>query len=79
MGISKDPYGYPNEILKEGTAGEGLIRALIVLMNKIKENPSEYPEAMELCNLTSIYKNKGDRNNFDSYRGVFRTTFLETC
>ena len=76
IGISKDPYGIPNEILKEGIAGNGLIKALVVLMNKIKDNPKDYPEAMNLCNVTSIYKNKGDRNKFDSHRGVFRTTFL---
>ena len=40
MGIFKDPCEYPNEILKESTAGEGLIRALVVLKNKIKEDPS---------------------------------------
>ena len=78
MGISKDPYGHPNEIFQEGVCGDGLIRALVILMNKLKENPSEYPAAMELCNVTSIYKNKGDRNEFDSHRGVFRTTSLRT-
>ena len=31
---------------------------------------------MELCNVTTIYKNKGDKSSFDSYRGVFRTTSL---
>ena len=50
IGISKDPYGIPNEILKEGIAGNGLIKALVVLMNKIKDNPKDYPEAMNLCN-----------------------------
>ena len=45
-------------------------------MNKLKDNPQEYPAAMEVCNITSIYKNKGDRNLFDSHRGVFRTTTL---
>ena len=57
-------------------AGDGLFRALVILMNKLKENPKEYPKAMELCNVTSIYKNKGNRNKFDSHRGVFRTTAL---
>ena len=31
---------------------------------------------MDICNVTSIYKNKGDRNSYDSHRGVFRTTTL---
>ena len=59
IGISKDPYGIPNEILQEGIAGNGLIKALVVLMNKIKDNPKDYPEAMNLCNVTSIYKKLG--------------------
>ena len=75
-GISKDPYGHPNELFQEGVAGDGLLRAVVVLMNKLKENPQEYPASMEICNVTSIYKNKGDRNSFNSYRGVFRTTSL---
>ena len=67
-GISKDPHGHPNEIFKYGVAGEGLIKAVTKLMNKLKDNPKEYPEVMNICNVTSIYKNKGDRNVFDSYR-----------
>ena len=75
-GISKDPHGQPNELFKPGIAGEGLIKALTRLMNKIKENPQHYPPAMDLCNVTMIYKNKGDISSFDSHRGVFRTTVL---
>ena len=45
-------------------------------MNKIKSNPKEYPPSMDLCNITSIYKNKGDKSDFNSHRGVFRTTTL---
>ena len=62
MGTSKDPYGLPNELFKKGVAGKGLINAIVKLMNAIKESPKEYPSVMELCNVTSIYKNKGDRN-----------------
>ena len=40
-------------------------------MNKIKDN-QEYPKSLELCIITSIYKRKGDRNNLNNYRGVFR-------
>ena len=76
MGISKDPYGLPNELFKPGLAGDGLLKAVRIIMNKIKDNPQDYPEAMEMCNVSSIYKNKGDRSSFDSHRGVFRTTVL---
>jgi hypothetical protein len=70
-GISKDPYGHPNELFKEGIAGEGLLKAILKLRNKLKSNPSEYPNVMGLCNVTTIYKNKGDKTDFNSYRGVF--------
>ena len=76
MGISQDPYGHPNEIFKYGVAGDGLISAVTTLMNKLKDNPKDFPTVMSLCNVTSIYKNKGDRNVFDSHRGVFRTVSL---
>ena len=75
-GISKDPYGHPNELYKDGVAGQDLIKAVTTLMNKIKDNPQEYPTSLDLCNITSNYKHKGDKNDFDSYRGVFRTTTL---
>ena len=45
-------------------------------MNMLEDKPNDYPEVMDICNVTSIYKNKGDRNVFDSHRGVFRTTTL---
>ena len=76
IGISKDPHGQPNELFKEGVAGAGLINAVTKLMNLLKDNPKEYPECMDVCNVTSIYKNKRDRNSYDSHRGVFRTTTL---
>ena len=41
MGISKDPYGLPNELFKPGIAGDGLLLAVTSLMNKIKANPKE--------------------------------------
>ena len=76
VGVSKDPYGWPNELFKKGIAGKDLLRGVTILMNKIKENPQDYPTSMDLCNVTSIYKNKGDISSFDSHRGVFRTTIL---
>ena len=75
-GTSRDPFGYPNELFKSNVSGEDLKEATLKLMNKIKENPQDYPTSMDLCNVTSIYKNKGDISSFDSHRGVFRTTIL---
>jgi exonuclease III len=75
-GTSKDPHGHPNELFKSDVAGEDLVTAVTMFMNRLKANPQDYPMSMELCNVTSIYKNKGDRSSFDSHRGIFRTMVL---
>ena len=31
---------------------------------------------MQLCNVSSIWKRKGPRNDFESYRGIFRVTIF---
>ena len=74
---SRDPLGYANEIFKNDVAGEDLKKAILLLMNKIKAE-QKYPEALELCDISSIYKNKGARNNFENYRGIFRVPILRT-
>ena len=72
---SRDPQGFANEVFKPDVAGNDLVLAITILMNKIKEQ-QKIPEKMKLCNITSLYKNKGPRNKFDSYRGIFRVTVL---
>ena len=74
-GKSKDPYELPNEIFKHSAAGDDLILALTKLTNRIKHERT-FPEAMNICNVTNLYKNKGPKNLFDSYKGLFRTPVL---
>ena len=31
-----------------------------------------------MCNISSIWKCKGPRNNFESYRGIFRVTIFRS-
>ena len=38
----------------------------------------EYPKAMEKCNISSIHKIKASRNDFNSYRGIFRVPIFRT-
>ena len=64
---SRDPLGFSNEIFKTDVAGDDLKLAILKLVNKIK-NDQIYPEALELCSISSIYKQKGNRNDFNSYR-----------
>ena len=72
---ARDPLGYPNEIFKPKIAGSDLKAAVLILMNKIK-HLQVIPEAMKWCNISSIWKRKGPKNDFESYRGIFRTTVL---
>merc|ERR1719319_1749043 len=71
---SRDPNDLANELFHNETAGSDMKEAILLLMNKIK-NDLEIPEALEKCNITSIYK-KGKKSDFDNYRGIFRVTVL---
>ena len=42
-------------------------------MNEMKEK-QVFSQALKSCNITSIWKRKGPKNNFESYRGIFRIT-----
>ena len=72
---SRDPHGLVNELFKEETAGDDLKLAILHLMNRIKDEQI-YPKCLELCNISSIWKLKGPRNQFSSYRGIFRVSIF---
>ena len=74
-GTSRDPYGYANELFKSDVAEKDLTITTLTLMNKIKEQ-QVIPKSMQLCNITSIYKNKGPQKKFNSYRGIFTAIVL---
>lgn len=68
---SRDALGYLNELFRPEVIGDDLKLAILKLMNKIKEK-QQYPTSLELCNISSIFKQKGSKNEFDQYRGIFR-------
>ena len=72
---SRDPMGYSNEIFGIDVAGDDLKVAILKLMNKIKDDQI-FPTTLEDCDISSIFKNKGSRNDFSSYRGIFRVPIL---
>ena len=72
---SRDPHGLANELFKEETAGDDLKKAILCLMNRIKDEQI-YPKCLELCNISSIWKLKGPKNSFSSYRGIFRVSIF---
>ena len=74
---SRDAHGLANELFKEEVAGTDLKLAVLKLMNTIKKT-QKYPEAFELCNVTSIYKHKGSHKDMNNYRGVFRVSVLRS-
>ena len=54
---ARDADGYPNELFALDVAGEDLQEALLRLLNMIKDR-QEYPEALQNCNITTLYKKK---------------------
>ena len=74
---ARDALGLINELFKEEVAGTDLKLATLKFMNHMKKN-HVYPEALNPCNITSIYKQKGSHKDFDNYRGVFRVTVLRS-
>ena len=60
---SRDPFGYANEIFRPEVAGDDLKLAILKLMNRVKFDQI-FPEVLELCDVSSIWKRKGSRNDF---------------
>ena len=74
---SRDPHGYANELFKIDVAGDDLKRAILLLMNRIK-NEQKFPKILEICNISSIWKKKKSRNDFENYRGIFRVSVFRS-
>ena len=67
---ARDPLGMINELFKTGIIGNELKIATLRLMNSVKTE-LYVPYNMQLCNITTIYKNKGSRLDMSSDRGIF--------
>lgn len=67
---ARDPWGLIYELFRPEWAGSDLTNSLLLLFNGIKENMF-VPSFLLLANITSLYKNKGERSNFDNDRGIF--------
>ena len=73
---TSDPDGMINELFMEGCAGEDLENALLLLFNGIKNN-HELPDFMIKQNITTIFKNKGSRQDMENDRGIFILSALK--
>jgi hypothetical protein len=67
---SRDPHYLINEIFKPGVIGTDLFNSLLLLFNRVKYE-FEFPDIMELANIISIYKGKGEKTCLESDRGIF--------
>ena len=62
----RDPLGLANELFKPLNAGEDLRTATLKLMNQIKTT-QKIPDILKQCNITSLYKNKGSRKDYNMH------------
>ena len=74
---ARDIHGWVNEIFKEGVAGKNLKLSLLKLLNNVKDK-NYIPEFMELADVATIYKGKGDKFNLENDRGIFIVTVLRS-
>ena len=64
---ARDPHGMINELFKEDLAGNDLINSLLLFLNGTKRNVQSF-QFLELTNITSIYKNSGEKANLNNER-----------
>ena len=67
---ARDECGLKYELFKKPLAGPDVFQSLVKLFNLIK-NEIEIPEFFKLMSITSLYKNKGHRNDLSNERGIF--------
>ena len=72
---ARDPFGLIYEIFKPEMAGEDLINSLLLLFNGMKDN-LHIPGFLTLANITSLYKNKGDRLTEPLFESHFSDTYI---
>jgi hypothetical protein len=74
---ARDPKGLINELFKPGVIGDDLEKSLIMLYNRIKDK-IEFPQFMEIDNIISIYKGKGEKIDLTNDRGIFIVSTLRS-
>ena len=74
---ARDPNGLVNELFKDGVVGKDLKLSLLTLLNKIKEN-NFIPDFIQLADVATIYKGKGDKSDLKNDRGIFLVTIFRS-
>ena len=65
---ARDAHGHTYEIFKHG--GSHLKKSLLKLCNRVKSDQT-YPSIFHPANITSLYKNRGEKSDFNNQRGIF--------
>lgn len=65
--------GLPSEVFMN--AGDGLLKALLEVFNKVKRT-KEIPRKWDKVSITTLYKNKGSKKELVNYRGIFLTLIV---
>ena len=61
------------ELFKPDFAGEDLFESLKLMFNGLRRNLS-IPDFLQNVSITSLYKNKGRKNEFSNQRGIFNVS-----
>ena len=67
---SGDHFGLIYEIFKPCSINDDLFKSLLLLCNEVKSQ-LKIPKFVTFTDITSLYKNKGDRNDLENDRGIF--------
>ena len=67
---SADPHGLIYELFRPEIIGKDLLFSLLMLCNQVKDQMS-IPEFLTFTNITSIWKQKGEKSDLENDRGIF--------
>ena len=70
---ARDPNGLINELFKDEVAGKDFKISLLSLLNKIREE-NFLPDFIQLADVATIYKGKGEKCDLKNDRGIFLFT-----
>ena len=72
---ARDAHGHTYEIFKN--SGSDLKKSLLKLLNLVK-NKQIYPRIFQAANITSLYKQKGEKSDLNSDRGIFNVVKIRS-
>ena len=74
-GKAEDPSGWVNDPFILKNIGKDMKASILKLINEIKSELDQ-PEFMDLANIKSLYKNKGEKTDLNNDRGIFLLSLL---